>query len=92
MRRSAVLTLAAALGAAVLTATAAQAEPSGVRSVMFVGNNWDGTATIPSESARSGRRGTAGELTRDQVALIAAQATASPPVRAFMRFRRRAQL
>jgi YVTN family beta-propeller protein len=46
MRRTAVLTLAAALGAGVLSASAAQAETTALRSVMFVGNNWDGTATI----------------------------------------------
>ena len=46
MRRTAVLTLAAALGAGVLSASAAEAETTALRSVMFVGNNWDGTATI----------------------------------------------
>src|SRR4051812_10151248 len=46
MRRTAVLTLAAALGAGVLTTTNAEAEPAGARSVMFVGKNCDGTATV----------------------------------------------
>src|SRR5215217_7091124 len=51
MRRTATIALAVALATSVVTAGAASAQgkPGGQgapRDVMFVGNNWDGTATV----------------------------------------------
>ncbi|TFV61687.1 UNVERIFIED_ORG: serine/threonine protein kinase [Bacillus sp. AZ43] len=46
MRRAAVLALTAALTTAVLTPPTVAAAAPPPRDVMFVGNNWDGTATV----------------------------------------------
>jgi DNA-binding beta-propeller fold protein YncE len=46
MRRTTALGVVAALAASVVVAQAATRQPSGLRKVMLVGNNWDGTATV----------------------------------------------
>jgi DNA-binding beta-propeller fold protein YncE len=46
MRRTAALGVAVTLAASAVVAHAATSRPAGLRKVMFVGNNWDGTATV----------------------------------------------